>query len=188
MSDRSKWDQTSQRPEMLDRKKRTDVESTAMTIVRLWIRAFALLALSLIAGSALAQQPPAKAATETPALAALHAIDAYEASLETWVPYGDKDDFAEREKASGHQAKRERARQALEKVPDLSLRNDLNILLTDTQIIIVAGAKLALDNNDKSFSVAVAQFHAERDLVATEITSGKRGLLSAAVLERSHKK
>lgn len=173
---------------MLDRKKRTDVESTAMTIVRLWIRAFALLALSLIAGSALAQQSPAKARTETPALAALHAIDTYEASLETWVPYGDKDDFEQREKASGHQAKRERARQALEKVPDLSLRNDLNVLLTDTQIIIVSGAKLALDQSDKSYPTAVAQFHAERDLVATEITSGKHGLLSAAILERSHKK
>ena len=173
---------------MLDREKRTDVESTAMTIVRLWIRAFALLALSLIAGSALAQQPTAKAQTETPALAALRAIDAYEASLETWVPYADKADYEEREKASGHQAKRERAQRALEKVSDPALRSDLNSLMTDTQFIILAGAKLALNQSDKSFSTAVAQFHADRNLVATEITSGKRGLLSAAILERSHKK
>jgi hypothetical protein len=173
---------------MLDRKRRTDVESTAMTIVRLWIRAFALLALSLIAGSALAQRSPAKAETETPALAALHAIDAYEASLETWVPYADKADYEEREKASGHQAKRERAGRALEKVSDPALRSDFNSLLTDTQFIILAGAKLALDPSDKSFPTAVAQFHADRDLVATEITSGKRGLLRDAMLERSHKK
>jgi hypothetical protein len=171
---------------MLDRQGRTDVESSAMPILRLWIRALALLALSLIAGSALAQQSPAKA--ETPALAALHAIDAYEASLETWVPYGDKDDFEQREKSSGHQAKRERARRALEKVSDLVLRSDLDSLLTDTQIIIVAGAKLALDPRDKTFATAVAQFHADRDLVATQITSGKRGLLRDAILERSHKK
>src|SRR5438270_5299137 len=137
-----KSDRTSQHLEMLDSQGRTDVESTAMPIVKLWMRALALLALSLIAGISLAQQSPAKAAQKTPALAALHAIDAYEASLETWVPYGDKDDFAEREKASGHQAKLERARQALEKVPDLVLRSDLNSLLTDTQFIMLAGARL----------------------------------------------
>ena len=173
---------------MLDRQGRTDVESTSMLIVKLWIRALALLALSLIAGIALAQQSPAKAETETPALAALHAIDAYEASLETWVPYADKADYEEREKASGHQAKRERARRALEKVSDLALRSDFNNLLTDTQFIILAGTKLALNPSDKSFPTAVDQFHADRDLVATEITSGKRGLLSNAILERSHKK
>jgi hypothetical protein len=173
---------------MLDRQGRTNVESSAMPILTLWIRALALLALSLIAGIALAQQPPAKAETETPALAALHAIDAYEASLETWVPYADQADFEEREKASGHQAKLERARRALEKISDLALRNDLNILLTDTQFIILAGTKLALDPSDKSFPTAVAQFHADRNLVATQITSGKRGLLRDAILERSHKK
>jgi hypothetical protein len=159
-----------------------------MTIPKLWIPLSAILAISIIADSAPAQTSPAKIKTEPPALAALHAIDEYEASLETWVPYTGQDDFEEREKASGHKAKQERAIEALASVSDPELHNDLNILMTDTSLILNAGMGLLLDKNDKSLPKRMAEFHSDRNLVATEIATNKHGLLRDAVLKRYQKK
>ena len=159
-----------------------------MTLTKLLMYLCPIVAVSIIAAGAPAQTSPAKIKTEPPALAALHAIDEYEASLETWVPYTGQDDFEEREKASGHKAKQQRALEALARVSDPELHNDLNILMTDTNLILNAGMGLLLDKSDTSLPKRMAEFHSDRNLVATEITKGEHGLLRDAVLKRYKKK
>jgi hypothetical protein len=145
--------------------------------------------MSINAGVALAQPSPAKAKAQPQALAALHAIDDCEASLEAQSSHIGKDDFEEVVKKSPYKAKLQQAHTAVDKVSDPDFRRDLNILLTDVQYGVVNGGMGSIiDGNDKSLKKAEAEFHSDRDLVATEINTGQRGLLRDAVLKRNRKK
>jgi hypothetical protein len=142
-----------------------------------------------IAGRSLAQPVPAKAKTkaETPALAALHAIDEYEASLEAFLPYFNTAEFEKREKASPYKAQKRRADLSLDRVADKDLHTDLDILLADTIGLWIQSTGLVADPKDKGLSKAIAEFHSNRDLVSTEIATGKRGLLHDAITNRYQK-
>jgi hypothetical protein len=158
-----------------------------MQIARLSIRWYALLVMFIIAGRALAQPVPAKTKTEPPALAALHAIDDYEASLEALLPYFATATFEMREKASPYKAQKRRAELALDRVSDRDLHRDLNTLLDDTRGLWIQSTGLVADPKDKGLSKAIAEFHSDRNLVSTEIATGKRGLLHDAITKRYHK-
>ena len=134
----------------------------------------------MIAGAALAQPAPAKTTTtkaEPPALAALHAIDAYAASAEAVVTHCGAADFPQRDEASPHRAKKRRAELALEKVKDKDLHHDLDILLNDIMDFWIQCMGRVTNPKDTGVTKAIAVFHSERELVATEIITGQRGLL-----------
>jgi hypothetical protein len=166
------------------RGKRTHIEFAAMTIARLSISLSAILAISFITSPALAQTSPAKAKAVPPAVAALHAIDDYEATLEAVLSHAGQPDFEQREKASNHEVKLHRARLARDRVSDPDLHASLDLLLQEAGDLWLKGMSVILDPKDKSYSNAVADFHADRNLVASEIATGKRGLLHDAVLQR----
>jgi hypothetical protein len=155
-----------------------------MTIARLWTPLFAILAISIMAGSAPAQTSPAKVKAEPPASAALHAIDAYEASLEAALSHARQPDFEQRVKASNHEIKLRRARLARDRVSDPYLHASLDLLLEEAHDLWLKSMHVILDPKDTTYSNAVAEFHADRNLVASEIATGKRGLLHDAVLQR----
>jgi hypothetical protein len=159
-----------------------------MTIARLWTLLFAILAISIMAGRAPAQTSPAKAKADPPALAALHAIDTYEASLEAALSHARQPDFEQRVKASNHEIKLRRARLARDRVSDPDLQASMDLLLEEAHDLWLKSASLILDPKDTTYSNAIAEFHADRNLVASEITTGKRGLLHDAVLQRYQKK
>ena len=117
-------------------------------------------------------------------MAALHAIDDYEASLEAVLSHAGQADFEQRAKTSNHEAKLRRARLARDRVSDPDLHTSLSFLLQEAGDLWLKGMGLVLDPNDKRYPNAIAEFHAHRNLVATEIATGKRGLLHEAVLKR----
>jgi hypothetical protein len=158
-----------------------------MTIPRLWI--FAILAVSIVASIAPAQTSAAKAKAQPQAAAALHAIDACEAILEADFSHIGKDDFQEVAEHSKYKARFQEAQNAVDNVSDPDLHRDLGILLTDVQYgVSNGGMGSIIDRNDKSLKKAEAEFHSDRDLVAAEISTGKRGLLRDAILKRNQKK
>ena len=159
-----------------------------MTIAKLWTPLTAILAVSIMAANAPAQTSHPKAGAEPPALAALHAIDGYEASLEAVLSHAGQPDFEQRVKASNHETKLRRARLARDRVSDPDLHASLDLLLEEAGDLWLKGMGLVLDPNDKRYSNAVAEFHADRNLVASEIATGQRGLLHDAVLKRYQKK
>jgi hypothetical protein len=159
-----------------------------MTIAKLWIPLSAILAISIMAGSAPAQTSLAKAKAEPPALAALHAIDDYEATLEAVLSHAGQPDFEQRVKASNHETKLRRARLARDRVSDPDLHASLDLLLEEARDLWLKSMSVVLDPKDKSYSNAVAEFHADRNLVASEIATGKHGLLRDAVVTRYQKK
>jgi hypothetical protein len=159
-----------------------------MAIAQPWIHLSAILAISLTSAIAPAQTSAAKAKAEPPALAALHTIDGYEASLEAVLSHAGQPDFEQRVKASNHEAKLHRARLARDRVSDPDLHASLDLLLQEAGDLWLKGMSLVLDPKDKSYSNAVAEFHADRNLVASEIATGKRGVLRDAVLTRYQKK
>jgi hypothetical protein len=160
-----------------------------MTIAKLWTPLSAILAILIIAGSAPAQTSSAKTKTQPQAMAALHAIDACEANLEADLSHIGKDDFREVSQHSTYKAKLQQAHNAVDKVSDPDLHRDLRILLTDVEYgVSNGGMGSIIDRNDNSLKKAEAQFHSDRDLVATEIATGKPGLLRDAVLKRNQKK
>ncbi|HEY2170327.1 MAG TPA: hypothetical protein VGJ30_11925 [Candidatus Angelobacter sp.] len=158
-----------------------------MTIAKLWTPLSAILAISIMAGSAPAQTSHPKAGAEPPALVALHAIDDYEASLEAVLSHAGEPDFEQRVKASNHKIKLHRARLARDRVSDPDLHASLDLLLEEASDLWLKSAWVVLDPKDKRYSDAVAEFHADRNLVASEIATGKRGLLHDAVLKRYQK-
>ncbi len=159
-----------------------------MTIAKLWIPLSTILAIAIITGSAPAQTAPAKAKSQPQATAALHAIDACEANLESDLSHAGKDDFQEVIKNSTYKTKLQQANDAVEKVSDPDLHRDLGILLNDVAYGVSNAGVGAIIGDPNSLKKAVAEFHSDRDLVATEISTGKRGLLRDAVLTRNHKK
>jgi hypothetical protein len=161
-----------------------------MTISRLWIPLSAILAIPMIAGSTPAQTAPAnKAKAQPQATAALHAIDACEANLEADLSHAGKDDFQEVIKNSTYKTKLLQAHNAVDKVSDPDLHRDLSILLTDVEYgVSNAGIGAIIDRKDTGLKKAEDQYHSDRDLVATEITTEKPGLLRDAVLKRNQKK
>lgn len=159
-----------------------------MTIAKLWIPLSAILAISIITGSARAQTSPAKTKAQSQAMAALHAIDACEANLEADLSHAGKDDFQEVIKNSAYKTKLLQAHNAVEKVSDPDLHRDLGILLNDVEYGVSNAGVGAIIGDPNSLKKAEAQFHSDRDLVAKEITTGKPGLLRDAVLKRSQKK
>jgi hypothetical protein len=159
-----------------------------MTIAKLWTPLSAILAISIMAGSAPAQTSHPKVGAEPPALAALHAIDNYEASLEAVLSHAGQPDFEQRVKASNHEAKLHRARLARDRVSDPDLHASLDVLLQEAGGLWLKSMNLALDPKDKRYSNAIAEFHADRNLVANEIATGQRGLLRDAILTRYQKK
>lgn len=142
----------------------------------------------MIAGNAPGQTSPAKTSTNTQAMTALHAIDACEANLEADLSHARKDDFAEVAKNSTYKTKLLQAHNAVEKVSDPDLHRDLGILLMDVQYGVSNGGMGEIIGDHDSLKKAVAEFHFDRDLVAAEISTGKRGLLRDAVLKRNQKK
>jgi hypothetical protein len=159
-----------------------------MQTVQFSIRPFVILALT-VTGIALAQTPSPKAQAASPALAALHAIDGCEAGLEAELSHIGKDDFQEVVKNSAYKAKLQQAHDAVDKVTDQDLQRDLNLLLMDVEYGVTnAGTGLIIDKNDKGLAKAEAIFHSDRELMAAEITTGKRGLVRDAVLKRNTKK
>jgi hypothetical protein len=152
------------------------------------IRSFVILALT-VTGIAVAQTPSPKTQAASPALAALHAIDDCEANLEADLSHIGKDDFQEVAKNSTYKAKLQRAHDAVDKVADEDLQKDLNLLLMDVEYgISNAGMGLIIDKNDKSLAKAVALFSSDHDLMASEIKTGKHGLVRDAILKRNTKK
>jgi len=160
-----------------------------MTLTQLLRYLSPILAISIIAAYAAAQTPPAKPLAQTQATAALHAIEACEANLEADLSHIGKDDFQEVAQHSAYKTKLQQAHNAVDKVSDPDLHRDLNLLLMDVEYgVSNAGMGAIIDRNDSGLKKAEAQFHSDRDLVATEIATGKSGLLRDAVLKRNQKK
>jgi len=160
-----------------------------MTTSKLWILLSTILAISISACNAAAQTSPAKSNANAQATAALRAIDACEANLEADLSHAGKDDFQEVIKNSSYKTKLLQAHNAVDKVSDPDLHRDLNILLMDVEYgVSNAGIGAIIDRKDTGLKKAEDQYRSDRDLVATEITTGKPGLLRDAVLKRSQKK
>ena len=171
---------------MLDKTGRRDVESAAMQMAQFSIRPLVVLALAFT-GVAWTQPAPTK--TPNQALVALHAIDKCEASLEEQLSHAGKDDYQEAVNRSPYKTQLQQAQDAINKVTDADLQRDLNILLTDVQYgISNAAIDIIVDKSTKSLEKEKATFRSDRDLIATEINTGKRGLLRDAVLKRSKHK
>jgi hypothetical protein len=161
------------------------IESAAMQTTLFSLRPFVLLALA-VTGVALAQTPSPKKQAANPALAALHAIDDCEANLEADFSHIGKDDFEEVAKNTTYKTKLQRAHDAVDKVTDADLQRDLNLLLSEVEYGLTnASMALIIDKNDQSLARVEATFHSDRELVATEIATGKRGLVRDAVLKRN---
>ena len=69
---------------------------------------------------------------------------------------------------------------ARDRVSDRDLYASLDFLLQEAGDLWLKAMNLILDPKDKRYSSAVAEFHADRNLVANEIATGKRGLLHDA--------
>lgn len=157
-----------------------------MQTAQLSIRSLIVLALAAT-GIALAQTAPKKAPNQ--ALAALHAIDKCEASLEEQLSHAGKDDYQEAVNRSPYKAQLQQAHNAIDKVTDADLQTDLNLLLNDVEYgTSNAAIDIIVDKSTKSLEKAKAAFSSDRDLVATEINTGKQGLLRDAILKRRNRK
>jgi hypothetical protein len=151
------------------------------------LRPFVLLAIA-ITGTAMAQPAPTKAKAEVPAMAALHAIDEYESTLEALLSHIREPNFEALKKRSDHEAKLHRAVVARDKVTDPSLHTNLDILLEEATDYWMESSSLLFNPKDTALSTAITNFHSDRALIETEITTGQRGLFRAAFLKRLDKK
>jgi hypothetical protein len=145
----------------------------------------ALILVLLIPGIALAQ--PRSAQEKARALAALHAADDYEASVEAVLAHIDDDDFVDREKASPHKTKLHQARLARDRVSDKDWNADIDVLLDSAVGLWTDAIPKPIRKGDDILPAALARWHSDRDLVATEINTGQRGLLLEAIRKRVHK-
>ncbi len=166
------------------------VKSAVMQATRFLLRTLAILTVVRNTGIAVAQPAAKTTPAQASAVVALQAIDAYEAEVEAVLSHNLEDaDFEERERTSPHKAKLRQAMSALNKVSDKDLHTDLDILLEDANSLWIRASRSNLDPDSKRRSAeALAEFHSERDIVATEVSTGQRRLLLAYLKEKARKK